>query len=89
MSETKCIVLGEESKEENKKPIEFVKHVNVAFDVGLSEAGRKPSTYETIELVRGTESDSHYDLMYAYEGVRRHTGKGAIYLGHWNDGVVE
>lgn len=82
---TKCIVIGEQPTQEKKKPIEFKKY--------LDEAGRKddpatkPKDWGYIELITHNFRNAGNDLMFAYDANKRNTG--ALYLGHWNDGVAE
>jgi len=79
---TKCIVLGEQPKEESKKPIEF-KHY-ITYDLDKSTPC-DPRQYKNIELIRPNYTKEGYDLMFAYDHNRSF---GGLYLGHWNDGVV-
>lgn len=89
---TKCIVLGEDnSVQPAKKPIEFVLYINDEKAVNATRRATKPhnrpSDFGYIELVQKAEDSFNYDIMYAYESDRNNGG--CLYLGHWNDGVVE
>lgn len=79
---TKVVIIGEQSIEAPKKKIEFVKYFT---KVGLSDAGSLPKQYENIELI-SLDYCSGYDLMFAYG---KHRSLGLLYLGHFNDGVVQ
>lgn len=87
---TKCIVLGENnSVKQVKKPIKFLILVDTfeltAKTKRCKAARSKPNEFSNIELV--SESDcGGLDIMFAYDQNRDH---GCLYLGHWNDGVVE
>lgn len=80
---TKTIIIGGE--QQKKKPIKFHKFLNekggIEFVGGLS----KPSDYLTIELI-SLKYGEDFDLMFAYRGDR---SAGVLFLGKWNDGVVE
>ena len=81
---TKCIVLGEaigESKE--LKPIEFRKVLE--RNAEWREPTIKPNFFDYIELVQRDSVNG--DIMLGYHNNGRN--KGCLYLGKWNDGVVE
>jgi hypothetical protein len=80
---TKCIVLGEQPKEIEKKPIEFKKFFD--RDLATVAANTPPNRYMNVELITLKYTDN-WDLMFAYDGNRN---DGILYLGHWNDGFVE
>lgn len=81
---TKVIILGQEPKEEKKlKPIEFVKSLTSMLNIQNSFSS--PKGYNHVELI-SRKYNSEYDLMFAYDEDRN---KGNLYLGHFNDGVVE
>ena len=84
MSKTKCIVLGEEPTEVKKKPIEFLKWINM--DLIISECSGSPKDYHVVELICKDYRESGYDMMHAYNDSRR---VGCLYFGYWNDGVAE
>ena len=87
MIKTKCIVLGEESKEEKKlEPIRFIKQNNGNIDRNSMAAGHGPAEWKNIELVCKSENIHYFDIMFAYDDNRT---VGTIYFGYWNDGVVE
>ncbi len=84
---TKVTILGSESKESKKlKPIEFVKQI-VCDENWTTDKDDiiQPDQWRFIELI-ALRFDATFDLMYAYDFKR---SDGAIYLGHFNDGVVE
>lgn len=79
---TKCTVFNPEQQKEkeDKKPIEFVTYIH---SEGVAKVyNNLPHDYDNIVLIkRGT-----LDTMLAYD---TDPDLGLIYLGHWNDGVVE
>lgn len=78
---TKVILLGETDSKKELKPIEFVKSlINFSFH----DAEAKPSEWENIELIARNYNEE-FDLMFAYDDNR---SDGAIYYGHFNDGIV-
>ena len=79
---TKVIILGQEPNKEKKKPIEFIKVIHEEY-LQISEITHLPKNWENIELIAKGKG---YDIMYAYDHNRN---KGRLYLGHFNDGVVE
>lgn len=82
---TKVIVLGEETLKKELKPIEF--HFALNGDKTMSKAYDKPTYYKYIELVCKNYSRD-FDLMFAYDNPDRRDS-GVLYLGKFNDGVVE
>jgi len=86
MGKTKRIVLGEEPKEKKLKPIVFIKCHPCEDTASIKDPEYGPSHFDVIELVRRSKSQHHYDVMFAYDGDRN---PGCIYMGHWNDGVIE
>ena len=79
---TKVIIIGEEPKT-GKKPIEFIKACEAdEWGSPMSE----PKHCGNIELI-SKKFTSEFDLMFAYDDDDR--GCGVLYLGHFNDGVVE
>ena len=79
---TKVIILGQEPNKEKKKPIEFIKVIHEEY-LKISEITHLPKDWANIELI---VKGKGYDIMYAYDHNRN---KGRLYLGHFNDGVVE
>lgn len=86
---TKCIVLpnvkGGAEKKEKKKPIEFDSVLGGdgnMTDLINPDAG----VWKYIELISKSYTKDKRDLMYAYDSDRN---DGVLYLGYWNDGVVE
>ena len=73
-----------EGKEKRLKPIEFVKQ-SVRDRWSNFENGISPKDWNNIELVAKSYCDN-LDLMIAFDDIR---GEGVLYLGHFNDGVVE
>ena len=81
---TKVTILGEHPIEQEKKKIEFV---YIFTGEGRKiDAIANPSSYQNIELICESYMSDKYDLMFAYDDTRRKSG--ALYLGHFNDGIV-
>lgn len=79
---TKVTILGQEPKEVKElKPIEFTRAFD--FNESFEKAIIKPFRWKNIELVCRYE---RFDVMFAYDDDR---SVGGLYLGHFNDGVVE
>jgi hypothetical protein len=84
--ETKCIVIGEERKNNKKKSIEFLKTLNLNLEFTKSPA--ESSDYLFIELICLNYDDKNADLMFAYNDLKNRSS-GILVIGHWNDGIVE
>ena len=88
---TTCIVLGENnSVKQVKKPIEFLVFVDTSEVMTKTKRCKvvknKPNEFFNIELVSKKAGGFGLDIMFAYNQNRNY---GYLYLGHWNDGVVE
>ena len=84
---TKVIILGQEPKEEKKlKPIYFQQFLKRSIDNGFCRECSDPKEWDNIELISLNYTEDGLDLMYAYDKRRN---EGYLYLGHFNDGVVE
>lgn len=89
---TKVIILGQEEKQQTKKPIEFVKFMSdqgVVHNTDASSQTHAPSFYENIELLCRGYSQNGFDLMFAYNKNRNDKKHAVLFLGYFNDGVVE
>lgn len=83
--ETRVIIIGQEQTEPKKlKPIEFNKVLNK--NCQLSNSMKLPKDWKNIELIARLYGVTDYDLMFAYDDIR---DRGHLYLGKFNDGVVE
>jgi len=81
---TNCIVLGEDTNKK-KIPIHFIKMIKATGEVDTCSAS--PKEFSNIELIAMNFSyANHPDLMFAYN---KNRSAGILYLGKWNDGVVE
>lgn len=79
---TKVTILGQEPKEVKKlKPIEFTENLTLAKEIDKNCLA--PNRWENIELIC---AGGTFDIMFAYNEDRN---GGCLYLGHFNDGVVE
>ncbi len=84
---TTVTIIGEAKPIEKKKPIEFVKYLDSSINFqSVNKTVTIPTDYKFIELIRKSNSNQRYDIMFAYDYDR---SKGVIYLGHFNDGIVE
>jgi len=84
---TKCIVIGEDNQEKKeKKPIKFFREVILDFTPSYDFPLPLSLDYKNIELIRRASLVNHYDVLFAYNDAREH---GVLYLGHWNDGIIE
>lgn len=83
---TKVIVLGGNNKETKKKPIEFIKILRC--DGTLEPSAFSPNYFSFIELIVRGYNSCDLDLMFAYDS-EKDRESGLLYLGHFNDGVVE
>lgn len=82
---TKVIILGQEPEQKKKKSIEFVKQVDHGLDI--VNPRYSPNQFENIELIaREWDDGGLLDLIFAYDNDRN---EGYLFLGHFNDGVVE
>ena len=85
---TKTIVLGEQQKQADKKPIEFFTLINVADhdDVDVEPVISEPYEWNYIELVSKNYS-TDFDLLFAYNDPNDRSS-GLLIIGRWNDGFV-
>lgn len=81
---TKVTILGEQPIEQEKKKIEFLIRIN-SFSGNSETTSIRPNAWANIELIKPKESQSGYDVMFAYDSDRT---RGTIFLGHFNDGIV-
>jgi hypothetical protein len=83
---TKVTILGQSEPEQKElKPIEFLYYLSGALPYSCPSES-KPGSYKNIELICMNYGGSRNDLMYAYDTDRN---QGSLYLGQFNDGVVE
>jgi len=81
---TKVIILGQEPEKKKGKPIEFVTFLDNTLEMENAES--KPIRWDNIEVI-SFDYIGNFDLFFAYlEGDRKN---GVLYLGHYNDGIVE
>lgn len=81
---TKVTIIGKINKKRNFKPIEFYKCWSTESEVSRVET--EPKDYDFIELI-AKDYFCNYDLMFAYDKDDR--AGGTVFIGHFNDGVVE
>ena len=78
---TKVTIIGGATPIEKKKPIEFVKYIDVDTNPPVQAS---TNMWNNIELICKDYGDG-CDLMFAYDNNR---SDGIAYLGHFNDGIV-
>ena len=83
---TKVTILGQEPKEEKKKQIVFLKEID---DKGCYKStSYTPSLYNNVILIKSI-AVMNMDLMCCFDDrVSHDISNRALYLGHFNDGVV-
>ena len=80
---TKTSIFGQpEVKQEEKKPIEFVKYFTGTKTISTKDS---PFLFENVILLGKDYFSEDYDLIWVYDD---NPNDGTLYLGHWNDGVV-
>ena len=86
---TNTIVIGEKNKASANKPIEFLSaiEVNGRKNVDVNTDIIQPNQYNYIELIC-KDYAAGLDIMFAYDDPNCRDS-GALYIGRWNDGVVE
>lgn len=87
---TVVTIIGQEPQKEKKlKPIEF--YTLIGGRGGAEKPGSKPSEWDNIELVCKNYRNGEYDLLFCYKKDRHGSSYSsqALYLGHFNDGVVK
>ncbi len=84
---TKTSVFEQEETEQKKelKPIKFERVVAGFEEEETTDKTYPPNNYNKIVLLE-INYYKDLDLMWAYYD---EPNKGVLYLGHWNDGVVE
>lgn len=82
---TKVTILGQEPEEKKLKPIEFKYYLHGLKMVEISYE-QKPPFWDNIVLLRKNYDHSELDLMYAYKEEQYYR---CLFLGHFNDGIVE
>ena len=82
---TQVIVIGKPEKGKAKTAIEFQSFLNTNLNVDGS--AYSPSYYKYIELIC-KDYALGFDLMFAYDDPNDRSF-GVLYIGHFNDGVVE
>ena len=81
---TKVLLFGQEATEsKHLKPIEFLKSLDGEFKFYKTSAN--PSHYNYVMLFESNYGGSGVDLILAWDDI----GNKIIFLGHWNDGVVQ
>lgn len=83
---TKCIVIGKTPKQNKSKSIQFEKVLLSDFTISEDTAG-SPHNFNYIELICINYAKNK-DLMFAYNNPEKRS-EGTLYIGKWNDGVIE
>ena len=82
---TQVIVIGKPEKGKAKAAIEFQSFLNT--NLNIDNGAYSPSHYKYIELI--CKDYAHgFDLMFAYNDPNERSC-GVLYIGRFNDGVVE
>ena len=81
---TQVIVIGKPEKGKTKTAIEFQSFLNTNLNINFG--AHSPSSYKYIELIC-KDYALGCDLMFAYNDPNDRSC-GALYIGHFNDGVV-
>lgn len=86
---TKLSILNLSGVEPKQTPIEFIKYIDGNGNIYSSEA--KPNEWENVMLlIPKSTDDCMYDTMLAWDDTTDGEDScSTIYLGHWNDGVIE
>lgn len=81
---TQLIYLGQQKPGEATKPIEFKLKVNTK--TGTTQAAdRLPSSYKFVVVVQEATNIKNFDTFFAYNN---DSSRGATYLGHLNDRII-
>ena len=90
MKASKIIIVGEKGELEPKKPIQFLR--GLLSDGQISDVHTDaPEDFNFIELIArnyGTFGNKSFDLFFCYDNPNERN-LGVLYLGNWNDGVIE
>lgn len=86
---TNIRIIGENNPPKKKlKPIKLVKILDSNEFTKPIESN--PKNYKNVELIcRNYFSDEGYDLIFCYDVDRNNHFETCLFLGYWNDGVVE
>ena len=96
---TNCNIIGEcnlssiSYPKKRKKKIKFEFKVSVVNGISETAVCADPDKYDNITLISKNSvmyKEKIYDLMYACECFTcgHGPGKGFLYIGYWNDGIV-
>lgn len=79
-------IFGHETNKQEKKPIEFVQQINI--DGKVCDSKNSPTNWNNVMLlIDKSVHNEDYDTMYAWDDCE--PNGGTIYLGYWNDGIIE
>jgi hypothetical protein len=84
---TKTIVVGSTEIATEKKPIKFFSSLRGSLEFN-HDVGHKPSDFNYVELIAPNYTSEGRDLMFAYDDPNDRS-RGLLYVGYWNDGVVD
>jgi hypothetical protein len=82
---TQVTIIGKQQSEKTKTAIEFQSFLNT--NLNIDGSAYSPSHYKYIELIC-KDYALGFDLMFAYNDPNERSF-GVLYIGHFNDGVVE
>lgn len=75
---------AQEEPQKELKPIELNRRLNGFLEVEVVPNDRAVE-WDNVVLIKEKYRDSRYDLIFASD----ESGYHCLYLGHWNDGIVE
>ena len=86
---TNIRIIGENNPPKKKlMPIKLVKFLSLGELVKDVEANA--GNYKNVELIcRNYFSSEGYDLIFCYDDNRNNHSEAVLFLGYWNDGIVE
>lgn len=84
---TKVTILGQESIEKVKEPIQFTAFLNADHEMKFTNNLLSPRNWDEIILLSKGYKGHNLDLMFA-KGRLEDEFESCLYLGYFNDGVV-
>lgn len=90
MKKTQTIIIGDESEKRKKKlkPITVSYLFHQDFSLAPTTCASESNQWKFLELICRNYDGNGTDLIFAYDYPDQR-GDGTLYIGQWNDGVVE